>query len=79
MSTLEERVQALEDRYATLRVPPVRQELTDLRDVHGLRLDAIEVRLRVIEHELSETTSWIERRFSDIDATLAEILRRLPT
>lgn len=69
--SIEERVAALEARVDQLRVPPVRDELLAMRDVHGARLAAIEGRLSQIERDVSETESWIARR-------LNEILRRLP-
>lgn len=77
MSTMEERLDVIETRLDQLRVPPVRDELIRLRDVHGLRLDAIDGRLRAIEFELSETTSWIERRLTDVDNELGDIKRQL--
>lgn len=77
MSSVEERLNVIEARLDRLRVPPVRDELLQLRDAHGLRLAAIEARLTSIETEVSETTSWIERRLTDIDVALERILDRL--
>lgn len=74
--SLEERVTRLEERLADLRIPPVRDEMLGLRDAHGARLSAIEARLTQIEHDVSETDSWLARRFGDIDRKLDRLLEQ---
>lgn len=50
-----------------------RDDLTRLRDVHGQRLSAIEVRLGSVEHELIEISRWMMR----INSQLADIIETL--
>lgn len=84
MMSTTERLDALERDLASLRDDlreylrhPVRDELLGMRDVHGLRLGAIEARLTSIERNVSDTESWMVGRFDDLDQTLREILSRL--
>lgn len=80
MSTAE-RIEALETDVAALREQlrdylrhPVREEVISMRNVYGVRLDAIEARLKGIEFALTQ----LDSRFDGVDGVLAEILRRLP-
>jgi hypothetical protein len=75
--SLEERVAYLEGRIREMRVPPVRDELLALRDVHGARLASIDARLAAIERDVSETESWIDRRFDAIDDDLDTVLTQI--
>lgn len=75
--SVDDRLDEIERRLDALRVPPVRDELLALRDVHGARLSAIDARLTAIERDTSETESWLVRRFDAIDGSLAAIVREL--
>ena len=71
--TTEERLDAIEARLDTLRVPPVRDELLRMRDVHGARLGAIEARLTSIEGDIDSGFDRLSGWLGDIDRKLGEI------
>jgi hypothetical protein len=56
---------------------PVPDELLQLRDAHDAALDAVDARLMTIEFDLSEATSWIERRLAELGVKLDRVLDHL--